>query len=161
MSARGQIKGLADSQRVEPINMFVMVELRDWASVQNAADQKVFAPLPLLWSMAHVRDQTHTQEITVCCTVLQSGHLTALTIQPKEETKLEPVLSWQATSCDWQREQNQVSEEMQFSGNGWNHSSRKVRVVFGHQQGAIRIPCMQAGTMQSSWQKKAKQKNSG
>lgn len=48
MSARGQIKGLADSQRVEPINMFVMAELRDWASVHNAADQKVFAPLPLL-----------------------------------------------------------------------------------------------------------------
>lgn len=65
MSARGQIKGLAESQRVEPINMLVMVELRDWASVQNAADQKVFAPLPLLWSMAHVRDQTHTQETSV------------------------------------------------------------------------------------------------
>lgn len=66
LSARGQIKGLADSQRAEPINMFVMVELRDWASLYNAADQKVFAPLPLLWSMAHVRDQTHTQETTVC-----------------------------------------------------------------------------------------------
>lgn len=100
MSARGQIKGLADSQRVEPINMFVMAELRDWASAHSAADQKVLAPLPRLRSVARVRDQTHTHETTACCTALQSGRLTTLTTQPKEETKLEPVLSWRATSCD-------------------------------------------------------------